>query len=317
MIRLNRDGPDNDLSFDVVQLRNDVDDLGQAIEHLPGRLGAIDRALETVRLALRKVETRAVEVEATSLDLAAVVKRLGARVDWLERNIRLQSAAAEAELDDVDNVEVELAQVAEAGHLARSELLPPAGRSALEAAVTAHSEAIRATVAHRDKALTACEVLIETARDDEQHITAVAEFRVAVASLGEARRRTRELAAAAQEAAEALGTDEEQQVAVADVVAAGEQAWAALQSRLRTRVADAVGEGALLPTWFTTALGPMPSAQDTKAWMDVATSLLAYRVTYGVSDPIATLGRPPGDSETARRRAWYQQLRRQFGELQR
>jgi hypothetical protein len=314
---MNRDGQESDLGFDVVQLRNDVDDLGQAIEHLPGRLGAIDQALDNVRLGLRKVENRAVEVEATSHDLSALVKRLGARVEWLERNIRLQSAAAEAALDDVDNVEVELSQVAEAGHLARAELLAPAGRSALEAAVTAHSVAVRAQVQYRDAALAACEVLADTAREDERHVTAVAEFRAAVVALTEARQRVKELSGPALEAAEVLGEDEEQQVAVADVVAGGERAWTALQARLRTRVADAVGEGALLPTWFTTALGPMPSVQDTKAWMDVATSLLAYRVTYGVSDPITTLGRQPGDTETARRRAWYQQLRRQFNDLQR
>jgi hypothetical protein len=29
------------------------------------------------------------------------------------------------------------------------------------------------------------------------------------------------------------------------------------------------------------------------------------------------LGRPPAEAETARRRAWYQQLRRQFTDLQR
>jgi hypothetical protein len=314
---VSRDGQDSDLGFDVVQLRNDVDDLGQAIEHLPSRLGAIDQALDNVRLGLRKVENRAVEVEATSHDLGALVKRLSARVEWLERNIRLQATAAEAPLDDVDSTEVELSQVAEAGHLARAELLPPAGRSALEAAVEAHSVAVRAQVHHRDAALAACEVLAETGRDDERHVTAVAEFRASVVALTEARQRAKELARPAIEAAEMLGEDEEQQVAVADVVAGGEQAWFALQSRLRTRVADAVGEGALLPAWFTAALGPMPSAEDTKAWMDVATSLLAYRVTYGVSDPVTTLGRQPGEAETARRRAWYQQLRRQFNELQR
>jgi hypothetical protein len=51
--------------------------------------------------------------------------------------------------------------------------------------------------------------------------------------------------------------------------------------------------------------------------MDVATSLLAYRVTYGVTDPVVALGSPPVEAESARRRAWYQQLRRQFVELQR
>ena len=181
----------------------------------------------------------------------------------------------------------------------------------------AHATAVRAQVHHRDIALAACEVLAETARGDERHVTAVAEFRAAVTGLTDARRRIHALAGPALDAASALTGDEEQQVAVADVVADGEHAWTALQSRLRTRVADAVGEGALLPAWFTSVLGPIPPAQDTRAWMDVATSLLAYRVTYGVSDPIVALGRQPSEAETARRRAWYWQLRRQFSDLQR
>jgi hypothetical protein len=309
--------PDNDLTFTVRQLRNDVDDLGLAIEHLPDRLHSLDGSLDDVRTALRQVQTRSVEVEATTHDLSALVKRLDARVEWLERNIRLQAAAAEVELDDVDQTEVELAQVAEAGHVARAELLSPSARSALEAAVAAHAEAVRTQFHHRDVALAASEVLVETVREDRRHVDAATEFRAAVAGRDQARRRSRELAAPALEAAAVLKVDEEQQLAVADVLAQGEHAWAALQSRLRTRVADAVGEGALLPAWFTSVLGPMPSAQNTGAWMDVATSLLSYRVTYGVTDPLVALGRAPAEAETARRRAWYQQLRRQFGELQR
>jgi chromosome segregation ATPase len=314
---MSRDGQDGELNYVVLQLRNDVDDLGAAIQDLPDRLGGITGSLDAVRLALRKVENRSVEVEASTQELGALVKRLDARVEWLERNIRMKSLVAEAQLDDVDHREVDLAQVAEAGHVARADLLPPSGRSALEAAVEAHSAAVRAQVHHRDAALAACEILAETSRDDERHVAAVAEFRAAVAGLTEARQRMRELSGPALDASGALATDEEQQVSVADVVAQGEHAWAALQSRLRTRVADAVGEGALLPAWFTTVLGPIPPAEDTRAWMDVATSLLAYRVTYSVSDPIVALGRQPSEAETARRRAWYWQLRRQFSDLQR
>jgi chromosome segregation ATPase len=311
------EGQETDLGFTVMQLRNDVDDLALAIENLPDRLSGLDNLVDDVRRSVRRVESRSIEIEETSRDLVALVKRLGARVEWLERNIRLQSATAEVELDDVSAAQVELAEVAEEGHVAQAELLPPARRSALEAAVAAHSAAIQAAAHHREGTLAACEVLAETTRNDDRHVTAVAEFRAGVAGLAESRQRASELAAAASEAVEILDKDEQQQVAVADVVADGERAWAELQYRLRSRVADAVGEGALLPAWFTTVLGPIPPAQDTRAWMDVATTLLAYRVTYGVTDPILALGREPGEGETARRRAWYQQLRRQLADLQR
>jgi chromosome segregation ATPase len=310
-------GQDNDLSYAVLQLRNDVDDLGVAIGNLPGRLNTLDGSLDEVRTALRQVQKRSLTVETTSNDLAALVKRLDARVEWLERNIRLQAVTAEAELDDVDSAEVELAQVAEVGHVARSDLLPPSGRSALEAAVAAHAEAIRNQIHHRDVAIAACEVLAETDRSDDRHATAAAELKAAVAERDQARQRARELAGPALEATAVLGVDEEQLLAVADVIADGEHAWAALQDRLRGRLAEAVGAGALLPAWFTTVLGPIPPAEDTRTWMDVGTSLLAYRVTYGVTDPVVALGRPPAEAETARRRAWHQQLRRQFTELHR
>lgn len=312
-----RSAPDTELQHAVHQLRDDVEDLGTAIADLPDRFGTLSSSLNDVRTALHQVERRSQEAELTTQDLASLVKRLNARVEWLERNIRLQSEVPEAELDALDRRELELAQVAEEGHLAKAGLLQAANRSSLEAAVSAHAAAVRQHSHHREQALGACEVLADTHRDDPRHAAAVEEFELAVAGLTETRNRMRGLAAPALEAAELLATDEENQVAVADVVTEGEQAWASLQTRLRARVADAVGGGSLLPSWFTSVLGPMPAAQDTRAWMDVATSLLAYRATYSVTDPVMALGVPPVDGENPRRRAWYHQLRRQFDDLDR
>jgi chromosome segregation ATPase len=310
-------GQDSDLPYRVLQLRNDVDDLGVAIDSLPARLGELGSSIEEIRLAMRQIQARSSEVEATSQELLATVKRLDARVEWLERNIRLQASTSEAELDDVEAADRDLAQVAEAGHVARAELLSPSSRSSLESAVQAHAEAVRAQAHHRDLALAACDVLATTSRHDPEHVEAITRFRQAVAGRDQARRRIAELAAPALAAVGELEVDDQQQIAVADVIAEGEHAWTALTTRLRGRLADAVGEGALLPAWFTAVLGPIPPARETRAWMDVGTSLLAYRITYGVSDPVVALGRPPGAEETARRRAWFAQLRRQFGELQR
>ncbi|GAB6900136.1 hypothetical protein [Kineosporia succinea] len=312
-----RSAPDTELHHAVTQLRNDVEDLGAAILDLPDRLGSLSSSFEEVRGTLHQVERRSLEAELTTQDLAAMVKRLNARVEWLERNIRLQADVPEVELDALDRRELELAQTAEEGHLAKAGLLQAAGRSSLEAAVSSHAAAVQQHSHHREVVLGACETLAETHRDDPRHSEAAEEFETAVTGMTDARMRMRDLAAPALEAAELLAADEENQVAVADVVSDGERAWAALQNRLRSRIADAVGGGALLPSWFTSVLGPMPAAQDTRAWMDVATSLLAYRATYSVTDPIMALGVPPVDGENPRRRAWYHQLRRQFGDLDR
>jgi hypothetical protein len=308
---------ENDLGYTVLGLRNDVDDLAAAIDDLPQRFNAVGTALDDVRAGLGRLETRAAEVDAGHRELTALVKRLGARVEWLERNIRLSSSAAEIELDDVEDSESQLARVAEHGSQARAGLLPPAGRSGLEAALTAHADALRALAHQREAALEACEVLATTRWDDDEHVSAVAAFKAAVEAMDDARQVVRETSPAAVEASSQLASDSTRQLAVADVIADGELAWAALHDRLRLRVADAVGSGALLPTWFTGVLGPIPPAEDTRPWMDVATSLLAYRVTYGVNDPVVALGPDPGPGETARRRAWHQQLRRQLTVLQR
>jgi hypothetical protein len=308
---------ENDLGYTVLQLRNDVDDLAAAIDDLPARFRSVGSVLDDVRAGLVRVEARTTEVDTGYRELTALVKRLGARVEWLERNIRLTTTTAEIEIDDVDEPEAQLARVAEQGSQARAGLLPPAGRSSLEAAVTAHADAVRAHDHQRALALEACEVLAGTRWDDEEHRSAVTAFRTAVASMDEARSAVLATADAASDASAQLASDSARQLAVADVIADGELAWAALQDRLRMRVADAVGSGGLLPTWFTGVLGPIPPAEDTGPWMDVATSLLAYRVTYDVNDPIVALGPEPGEGETARRRAWHRQLRRQLAELQR
>ncbi|GAA3609536.1 hypothetical protein GCM10022223_27010 [Kineosporia mesophila] len=312
-----RSAPDTELHHAVVQLRHDVEDLGEAISGLPHRLGTLTSSLDEVNSTLQRVERRSLEAQLAAQDLAALVKRLNARVEWLERNIRLQAEVPEVELDALDRRELELALIAEEGHLAKAGLLQAAGRSSLEAAVAAHAAALRQHAHHRDVVLATSEVLADSHREAPQHVAAAEEFEIAVTGMTETRTRMRDLAAPALEAAELLAADEENQVAVADVVTEGEQAWSALQNRLRVRIADAVGGGALLPSWFTSVLGPMPAAQDTRAWMDVATSLLAYRATYAVTDPILALGLPPVDGENPRRRAWYHQLRRQFDDLDR
>jgi hypothetical protein len=307
---------DGNLGSTLVQLRDDVDDLAAAIGDLPGRLSGYDSTLDDVRQVLGRLEKHSGEVESATTGLVSALKRLTARVEWLERNIRLQAETTEAALDDFDATDEQLATVAERGHQARAELLPPSGRSSLEAAVTAHAAAVTAETRERQLAMSACQVLADTRWDDERHTSAIAEFRSAVAGIDVARARVRELAPPALQAVTALGADEDRHLAVADVVAEGELAWDTLQARLRSRVAEAVGAGALLPAWFTSVLGPIPPAQDTRPWMDVATSLLAYRLTYAVSDPILALGREPGPESTARRRAWHLQLRRQVRDLQ-
>jgi hypothetical protein len=309
---------DDDLGSILDKMRGDIDDIAGAVEFLPERLKGLDGHVDAMRRSVRQLEAQAADADSSVRELGALVKRLDARVEWLERNIRLHDpSAVVVELDDVPPDVIQLAEIAERGHVAQSNLLSAAARSGLEAAVEAHAVAVRGHAQHLDVALSASRTLADTPVGEEEHLEAITEFRASVTAMDEARKRSKDLAREAVEAAERLGLDEELRRAHAHVIDDGERAWAHLLARLRARVAEAVGEGALLPAWFTTVLGPIPPAEDTRAWMDAATGLLAYRVTYAVTDPIVALGAEPSDRHSQRRRAWHQQLKRLLRDLQR
>ncbi len=61
------------------------------------------------------------------------------------------------------------------------------------------------------------------------------------------------------------------------------------------RLADAIRDRAPLPMWFVTVLGPVPPAHKTQEGMDLATQVLAYRVTYGITDHAVALGPAPNE----------------------
>lgn len=93
----------------------------------------------------------------------------------------------------------------------------------------------------------------------------------------------------------------------AATIAEGEQAKVVLYRKLRQRITDAIGDRALFPAWFTTALGYSPPADGTTQWIAAAAELIAYRVTYAITDPAVALG-PRPDPDQAIRAAWYNTL---------
>ncbi|MER5347141.1 hypothetical protein ABT030_44055 [Streptomyces mirabilis] len=89
-------------------------------------------------------------------------------------------------------------------------------------------------------------------------------------------------------------------------MAAGTRAETRLTLALGSRLADAVRDRALLPTWFT-VLGSAPPASGTEEWLDTATQVLLYRLTYDVTDQVVALGSKPSDAHGYCRQ-WYEQL---------
>ncbi|TKS96443.1 hypothetical protein E4U91_36795 [Streptomyces lasalocidi] len=78
---------------------------------------------------------------------------------------------------------------------------------------------------------------------------------------------------------------------------------------LRSRLADAVSSRALLPAWFVTVLGAAPPARATDHWLETATRVLLYRLTYDITDQVVALGPEPCDADR-HRRSWYEGLRK-------
>lgn len=72
-------------------------------------------------------------------------------------------------------------------------------------------------------------------------------------------------------------------------------------------MADAVSTRALLPTWFVTVLGSAPPARETQKWLETATQVLLYRLTYDVTEQVVALGNKPSDTDR-HRREWHDQL---------
>ncbi len=299
----------------VQRIRAEIEELAEVIGAVSPRLTDLDNRLREIGMAMRDLEIRVAEQDTGAREIAALLKRLDARVEWLERNIRLQAATAEAVLEDVGPEEIRLAGLAEAGLSAAAGLLSGSARSGMESAIQAHAGAVEAHNRHRAQALAACRTLASTPWTDQAHHEAASQFEREFRDAEQVRQSIRQLAGPALMASQKLADDEERHAAVADVVSRGDQAASALAAMLRARLAEAVGTGSLLPSWFTSVLGPIPPAQDTRRWMDAGTALLAYRITYAISDPVQALGPRPDRSARPRQASWHDQLTRQLNEL--
>jgi hypothetical protein len=109
---------------------------------------------------------------------------------------------------------------------------------------------------------------------------------------------------AAENAATELLRDDSLRQGHAAAIAAGEQAWTTLTTRLRTRLVDTIDRAELLPVWFDTVLGMTPPPE-ADAWLQTGTELLAYRTTYGVSNSVVALGPVPKADASRPRRDWH------------
>ncbi|MGW5927006.1 hypothetical protein ACWF2L_12225 [Streptomyces anulatus] len=186
----------------------------------------------------------------------------------------------------------------------RSSLLPGHQREAHRLNIRHYEGAVEERDEHRDKVVEAAGILASQPRTSREFKQAVMDFGMSRTLAEGHEQRARKLAGPAQAARAALAQDDSLRQAKAALIEQGDKAEKKLNWLLRGRLADAIRDRALLPMWFVTVLGPVPTAHKTQEWMDHATQVLAYRVTYGITDQVLALG-PAPDEYTPRRTEWH------------
>ncbi|MEV6444064.1 hypothetical protein [Amycolatopsis sp. NPDC051716] len=297
--------------------RRDLDELFAAVD---GLRAADDRLGQDVAELTERLESGGPDRQDDRIDLLArQLERLRQQVRVLERAVRVADGVPQADLDDVGAETRALAAEAARWDDLHKELVTKEQR-ARYAEEIAHLDAVRGALSRCDAdLLDVIGVLASTDRASRARGDAESRLR-ALAT----RRRTlldEEIpaaSAAAEKARLALREADAVEARVVPQLERSERAWHDLQVRLRTRITDALGSNVLLPTWFGNALGVAPPSGTTgDAWIRTAASVLAYRVTFGVTEPALPLGPPaPEEADTTERRwTWRARLESDLDDL--
>jgi len=217
-----------------------------------------------------------------------------------------------AALDAADPELLALAEVAENAECLERGLLAPELRSACERAIRVWRDHADVHREARARALKASRTIATTNFDQPGYQAAVREFRRAreeMSRLSTVGQRSRKLA---REAHTTLEQDSTQRLEHLDEIERGREARARVTAILSERLIEAVDGNIPLPRWFTDVLGTSPSPAEPVRWWEAAVSLIAYRITFRVSDPDRALGPRPGPSACARQRHWYGELDREL-----
>ncbi|OXM67649.1 hypothetical protein [Amycolatopsis vastitatis] len=303
--------------------RRDLDELFATVDGLRAAVEETDdRLRQDVAALTDRLDRGEGGRQEDRLDLfGRQLERLQQQVQALERAVRVADGVPRADLDDVGAETRALAAEAARWDDLHKELVTKEQRARYAEEIT-HLDTVRGALLRCDAdLLEVIGVLASTDRASRGRGDAESRLRALTT-----RRRTlldEEIpaaVAAADQAKLALREADAVEARVVPQLERAERAWHDLQVRLRTRITDALGSNALLPAWFGHALGVAPpSGTSGDAWIRTAASVLAYRVTFGVSDPALPLGPPAleGVDTTERRWTWRARLESDLDELSR
>lgn len=235
--------------------------------------------MPTEKERLDEVEPTVADLVATTEALKIELNRVSARLRVLESRLSGAGSGPDEDLDAVDDIAATVAALRAAWD-AEQELLADSVRAELRAEV-AEYESLRQERDALVVKLTSTR-LPRIERDQLQHRVDNLEWQLNV----------REVDAA--NAAERLAAD---QVAAeepwrAEAVLAGEKARQEILDIARRRLERALAADARLPLWFRVGLGEIANP-DPAPWVEAAVALIAYRLEYGVTDPVSPLGETP------------------------
>jgi hypothetical protein len=227
------------------------------------------------------------------MDTGKALRRLAARVEWLEERLRASGSAPEADLEPAIEHWEDLADAVQAGRDAEESLLDPKVREQL----TADVEEFARLEEDRDRAaqtvLGISTELQSTRRGDPLHRRNAEQFTSAEQRLAVATDLVAGRIPAARSAQARLAEDDKRGTSQGPTIDAGREAAQELESLLRERLEGEVRRGAVMPAWFCAEFGHAPGPVDAADWLDAAVGVLGYRLVYEVDDQRAALGTEP------------------------
>ncbi|MEU1036319.1 hypothetical protein ABZ402_48420 [Streptomyces mirabilis] len=293
-----------------------LDDLESEHESLGRKFGYtedLDHELGSIRSDVRSCEGKLEELDGELRDRVSdterTINRLVEQVRLLEGQLLASGGVQLADLDTFSKDQRALARSRERGRQARSTLLSDHDRTTFQIRLRHRRETAGELRAHRTTVVDAVGTLLATRYGSRSRAEAADKLGQALVGERGLRQGLDRESRLAEEAESALAVDATTRAEKQSVIAAGAKAEQRLTLGLRSRLADAVRERALLPAWFVTVLGSAPPARSTQKWLETATEVLLYRLTYDITDQVVALGEKPSDT-AERRRAWYEKLRK-------
>ncbi len=298
---------------DLDQRIDDLDSEHQSLKSKFGYTEDLDYELRDIRSDISECDDKIDKVEEELGDRIGdteqAIKRLTQHVRLLDGQLKVSGGVPAADLDTYTKDQHALARTMLKGWNARSLLLGDHDSHTHQVRVRHHRETADRHRTALAAVVDAIGAVTASRYGTTGHSEAAGRLRAAIADEARLRQDLARQAPHAEASATALADDSSTRADKQPAMSAGDRAEKRLTMALRSRLADAVSSRALLPAWFVTVLGAAPPARATNQWLETATRVLLYRLTYDITDQVVALGPEPSDADR-HRRSWYEQLRK-------